>query len=332
MFFMEKHIIIDGHTFKHGDFVRFKALPSGDGQPEEVIGRLCFPEEFESEFKYWRALMATMTLFVGFLATAFIMQNYNKIKNRTISFNEFKEKNFFCEDLKAVEQKERLPVAIALNLVNQLSDACLDREADFVFWRLKEADLSLAYFAKSLTVNNTEKEGIYLAQACEGQTPIENTQVDFGCKVAWHFKEAKFEELYTQLQTGTLLADVLKYELGLILNKSSAKQSNFQALKTYGDLKLVKKYQLTEILEDLLSQPGLEIEKPVIVDNTIEETISQPSLTGTEALEQETIVSRDLKNNEIKFERAPSSTPEDKTINSNSTLNTDDVFNLVEGL
>jgi uncharacterized RDD family membrane protein YckC len=287
---------------------------------------------FESEFKYWRALMATMTLFVGFLATAFIMQNYNKIKNRTISFNEFKEKNFFCEDLKAVEQKERLPVAIALNLVNQLSDACLDREADFVFWRLKEADLSLAYFAKSLTVNNTEKERIYLAQACEGQTPIENTQVDFGCKVAWHFKEAKFEELYTQLQTGTLLADVLKYELGLILNKSSAKQSNFQALKTYGDLKLVKKYQLTEILEDLLSQPGLEIEKPVIVDNKIEETISQPSLTGTEALEQETIVSRDLKNNEIKFERAPSSTPEDKTINSNSTLNTDDVFNLVEGL
>lgn len=49
---MEKHIIIDGNTFKHGDFVRFKALPSDDGQPKEVIGRLCFPEEFESEFEY----------------------------------------------------------------------------------------------------------------------------------------------------------------------------------------------------------------------------------------------------------------------------------------
>lgn len=287
---------------------------------------------FESEFKYWRALMATMTLFVGFLATAFIMQNYNKIKNRVISFNEFKEKNFFCEELKTVEQKERLPVAIGLNLVNQLSDACLDREADFVFWRLKETDLSLAYFAKSLTVNNAEKEKIYLAQACEGQTPGENTQVDFGCKVAWHFKEVKFEELYSQLESGNFLADVLKYELGLILNKSSEKQANFQALKSYGDLRLVKKYQLTEILEDVLSQQAIESEKPMLADNKIEESATQTSLTVAEAPETETIVSRDLKNSETKLERAPSSTPEEKTVNSTTTLGTDDVFDLVEGL
>ena len=287
---------------------------------------------FESEFKYWRALMATLTLFVGFLATAFIMQNYNKIKNRVVSFNEFKEKNFFCEDLKTVELKDRLPVAIGLNLVNQLSDACLDREADFVFWRLKEADLSLAYFAKSLTANNTDKEKIYLSQACEGQSPAENTQADFGCKVAWHFKEAKFEELYSQLPAGNFLADVLKYELGLILNKPNEKQANFKALKSYSDLKPVKKYQLTEIIEDVLNEKGLEAAKSLVAETKIEESVEQSSLAAPETETQETIVSRDLKAQEVKSERAPSSTTEDKPVQPSQSLSADEVFELIEGL
>ena len=308
---------------------------------------------FENEFKYWRALMATLTLFVGFLVTAFVMQNYNKIKNRVVSFNEFKEKNFFCEELKTVELKDRLPVAIGLNLVNQLSDACLDREADFVFWRLKEADLSLAYFAKSLTTNNTDKEKIYLAQACEGQSPIENSQVEFGCKVAWHFKEAKFEELYSQLPAGNFLADVLKYELGLILNKSTEKQANFQALKVYGDLKLVKKYQLTEILESVLNQQanqqGLEVDATVVAESLGDaktevatenkiEAVVKPELKANEtelansAEAHETLVSRELKVQQIKTERAPSSTVEDKATKPVESLNADEVFELIEGL
>ena len=106
--------------------------------------------------------MATMVVFVGLLFTAYVWKNYSKVVQRVASFADLQDKSFFCEDLKALSLDERLSVAVALNLADQLSDECLDKESDFVLWKQRKSDYSLAYYAKSLTVEDTKKEKTYL--------------------------------------------------------------------------------------------------------------------------------------------------------------------------
>jgi len=205
-----------------------------------------FTFTFEHEFKYWRALVATLTVFFVFIFSTFVWTNYKNIVNRSLSFAQLQDKKFFCDGLETFEYAKRLEAAVALNLVNQFSDDCLDREADFVLWKQKYDSYSMAYYAKSLTTDDNEKEAKYLAQACEGQ-PEEKS---LGCRIAKAFESQEFESLYESLTDEGLLTDVLKYEIALKLDKADEAETNFENLAHYNHLKPVRKYQLMEMLAE----------------------------------------------------------------------------------
>jgi uncharacterized RDD family membrane protein YckC len=210
-----------------------------------------FTVGFENEYKYWQAFMTTLSLFFGFVLAAYIYQNYHNIVGRVVSFNELKSKNFFCEDLAAVSIENRLETAVALNLVDQLSDACLDREADFVLWRNRSIDVSLAYYAKSLTAETKEKEQSYLFQACDGQDINRLESLTNGCQIASAFKEKRIEEFFYNLKPGNILNDVLKYELSKIYDDKESDELKFNRLEAYNELKGIKKYQFYELVAQL---------------------------------------------------------------------------------
>ena len=203
---------------------------------------------YDKEYRYWQSFMATLVLFLGFLTSALIWKYYSKLVQRSASFYVLKDKSFFCEELKNLNMNERLQVAVALNLSNQLSDNCLDKEADFVLWKQKISDYSLAYYAKSLTTADREKEKSYLKQSCAGQNTNEYSSLSFGCKIAYSFLNNQIEELYAELNEEEFLAVSLKYELSLILSKASDIDVNFAKIEKFNSLKLIKKYQVMEML------------------------------------------------------------------------------------
>ncbi|MEQ1723111.1 MAG: RDD family protein, partial [Pseudobdellovibrio sp.] len=211
---------------------------------------------FENEFKYWQSFMATMVVFVGLLFTAYIWKNYTKVVQRVSSFADLQDKRFFCEDLKGVSVEERLSVAVALNLADQLSDECLDKESDFVLWKQRKSDYSLAYYAKSLTAEDAEKEKTYLKEACTGQDVNRFAGLTMGCKVAFSFLNDKLEELYQDLDAETFLTASLKYELSLNLQKSDDVAENLAKIDKYNTLKIIKKYQVIEMLSRQATNQG----------------------------------------------------------------------------
>jgi uncharacterized RDD family membrane protein YckC len=211
---------------------------------------------FENEFKYWQSFMATMVVFVGLLFTAYVWKNYSKVVQRVASFADLQDKSFFCEDLKALSLDERLSVAVALNLADQLSDECLDKESDFVLWKQRKSDYSLAYYAKSLTVEDTKKEKTYLKQACSGQNVNNFQALTTGCKLAYSFLNNKFEVLYQDLDAETFLTASLKYELSLNLDKSEDVEANLATIDKFNSFKIIKKYQVIEMLSQQAATEG----------------------------------------------------------------------------
>lgn len=209
---------------------------------------------FEKEYRYWQSFTVTLSLFVGFLFSAMIWQNYEKIVNRNLSFNAFKEQSFFCEAMADVPATERLPVAIAMNIVNQLSDECLDRESDFVLWRQKKGDTSLAYYAKSLTAIDDAKELLYKNQACLNESEEDYEKLSLGCRVARAFQYDETEKLYSSLVGQDVLSDVLRYEVGIILDKENELQDNFKHVARHKHIKQLRKYQISELLWQMSSQ------------------------------------------------------------------------------
>ena len=206
---------------------------------------------FETEHKYWRSLLATLILFVSFLFGAVVWMQYEKVIQRVASFRQLNKNNYFCEDLKEVHISQRLQMAIAMNLINQLSDDCLDKEADFVLWKEKSEDKSLAYYAKSLTETDLDQENSYLTAACDGETELKFKERSFGCQIADSFAKQKFEPLYRALQSKSgVLATTFRYELGLTLHKETETLKNFQALQKFDSHRLIKKYLLSEMLNE----------------------------------------------------------------------------------
>ncbi|MBC7420310.1 MAG: RDD family protein [Bdellovibrio sp.] len=212
---------------------------------------------FENESKYWQSLLATLILFVGFLFAAVMYLKYEKIIQRVASFKQLEKQNFFCEELKDTFSSNRLQVAIAMNVVGQLSNNCLDREADFVLWKEKTSDTSLAYFAKSLTEPNEEIEQSYLVQACRREKDASFADSTFGCQLARTAQGGDYETMYLVLRKHkNILADTYRYEFSRLLNKDSDLQKNFTILQKYTSHNLVKKYLLSEMLEEKSSAGG----------------------------------------------------------------------------
>lgn len=207
---------------------------------------------FEGELKYWQSFFSTVIVFVIFLFGIFIWKSYGWVVERSESFAVLNDKKFFCSELEEVELSERLPTAIALNLVGQLSDSCLNKEADFIFWGDKSDDYSLAYFAKYLTTDDLEKERRYLDKACDNKDVI---KTDKGaCALAQAFLNKNFESFYSSLTSHDILQVFLKYELSIALNKESDIRENFTKLSAYNSLKAVRKYQILEMLSDKKNQ------------------------------------------------------------------------------
>ncbi|MGZ3690970.1 MAG: RDD family protein [Pseudobdellovibrio sp.] len=234
--------------------------------------------DFENEFKYWRALSATLTMFFVFLFVSFVWNNYERVVNRVVSFNEFQSRNYFCPEMTGIEFSKRLEVAVAMNLVNQLSDACLDREADFILWKQKYDQYSLAYYAKSLTTEDEGKEARYLNQACADNDPKSEQGPKLGCKIAMAFKNNDFDTLYSSLPQNDILADVLKYELNNILDKREDANVLFAKLDKYDELRFVKKYQISELLSHDITLTKEAVRIPASVDSTdgAEVTVEAP--------------------------------------------------------
>lgn len=203
---------------------------------------------FELETKYWQAFVTTFLIFFTVLGIAVGWQQHQKIKLAAYTFEKMKNENFFCEELKSVQITDRLQTVIALNLVSQISDTCVDKEADFVLWKSDNEELrSLAYYAKSLTENESDAEEKYLNQACQIQ---QNTFL--GCQLAQAFLSHNILAFYQKLKTTTaaptLLTSTLRYELGQAINQIADGKVNFEQLKKFDTQVLVKKYILSEIL------------------------------------------------------------------------------------
>ncbi len=208
---------------------------------------------FELETKYWRSLIATFTIFLTALVLITSWKNKSDLQERAFSFDKMQKiNNSFCAEMDGVALKQRLQTVIALNLVGQIADVCVDKEADFVLWSSGQASLkSLAYYAKSLTETDQQSEDKYLKQAC-----LDTSSEFLGCRIASAFKNDDIENLYnffkksTQAHAieNTLLVSTLKYELALVLNKSTEAHTHFKEIRNFDSQKLVKKYLLSEIL------------------------------------------------------------------------------------
>lgn len=215
---------------------------------------------FEIEAKYWRSLLGTFVIFFVFIFAGVGWQQHNRIKTAAYTFAKYKKNDSFCKELKSVDLKERLQTAIALNLVGQLSDECVDKEADFTLWKMHDDELlSLAYYAKSLTESDTVAEKSYLQQACG----FKKTEY-FGCKVSTAFLKKDLVNFYKTIshdsENQNLLSSVLQYELGLAYNLTSQEEINFKNLKQYDQQNLVKKYLLSEIMQHRL----VDLAKPEV--------------------------------------------------------------------
>ncbi len=206
---------------------------------------------FETESKYWQSLLATLIIFVGFLFATVMWMRYEKIVQRVASFEQLEQDKFFCEDLKNVSITSRLHVAVAMNVVGRLSDDCLDREADFVLWKDKKKDISLAYFAKSLTEKNSQNETTYLKQSCANEGEKAFKESSLGCQLAQTALSRDYDRMYAITEgRDSLLTDTYRYEIGLALDKKVDLVKNFKNLKKYSEQNLVKRYLLTEMINE----------------------------------------------------------------------------------
>ena len=229
---------------------------------------------FEAENRFWQSFTATMMIFLGMMVFSMLFMKYTEIGQRTESFKIFEKKNFFCSELKNASQSSRLQLAVAMNLVGQLSDECLDHEADFVLWKEKTDEIGLAYYAKSLTEEDSDVEKKYLNQACSKNPD------NVGCHLAQAFQNGDFEKLYSYLKVRkSLLAETLTYEFGRILQKDDEQSSNFSNLSEYDSQRIIKKYLLTEIILQKSENAG---RRPAAVDES--EDLNQQALQLIEDL------------------------------------------------
>lgn len=207
--------------------------------------------DFGVERRYWQALMSTLVIFCSFLLSAFIWKSYSGVEHRDFSLSRLQNQNYFCEEMgDSLKSEARLRTAVGLNLVNQLSDSCLDKEADFVLWAHPDSTLvSLAYYAKSLTTTDQHKERLYQQQACADEETRAFAENSLGCRLSTAFLTADFNSLYASLKGADFLSDLLRYELSQELDKTpQIEKQNFERLAQHDELKLMRKYELKELL------------------------------------------------------------------------------------
>lgn len=204
-----------------------------------------------AEKRYVSVFASTFFIFCLGIGVFSFHSMYQKTLASNLTYTDLNKVGHFCSELDSIKQENRLNVAAAMSLAGQLSDRCLNLEADFVLWRDyssgSQNPKSLAYFAKYLTATDEDTELEYLSQTCAQDTGSE------ACQIAEAFKGGNFQELLNQkrLKETNLLNAVLKYEITKFLK--SDVESSLEDVETYATFKLVKKYIVNEKLS-LLGQ------------------------------------------------------------------------------
>lgn len=210
-----------------------------------------------AEQNYIRAGFAAFSFFGLFLVAVSFFNLYKKTLYSFASFSKQQQKEAFCKEIKNVKQENRLLVALAMNLADQLSDSCLDKEADFVLWRMDSMqgfsevyNPSMAYFAKYMTAKDSDTEKQYLDMSCL------NAQKSYGCFLSESFQNKSEKEFLAELKTSgkeDILASMIQYQLAQNM-KLKEKSIFLDKMKKFDSLDIVKKFVLIEKIQNWQSQ------------------------------------------------------------------------------
>lgn len=207
------------------------------------------PNDFEIikpiDRRYIGMSLSTAAFFMIFLFTIQWWNDYQLLLNIPIRGHvaELMKQNQ-CEPIENVEDSNpisELQILIAMNLVNMVSDDCLNYQLDHSLWKSFSSEApqlhSLAYFGKFVTARSKETEDEYLSLACKQDKDHE------GCYLAKNIEAVdKLKNPYN-----SPLIAIIKYEKN---------KKELELLEHWDQIKLVKKYILSEriLALDLVSK------------------------------------------------------------------------------
>lgn len=185
-----------------------------------------------AERRYIGLSLSTAAFFMIFL---FIMQwwnSYQSLLNVPVTRHEAEVlRQNGCEELEDSNPVSKLQIMIAMNLVNMVTDECLNYQLDHDLWKSFSSEApqihALAYFGKFVTAKTKEQEDEYLKLACEDASDFE------GCYLA---KNIESVESLKNPYNSPLIA-VIKYEKN---------KTDLDVIEHWDHIRLVKKYILSE--------------------------------------------------------------------------------------
>lgn len=194
------------------------------------------PNDFEiikpSEKKYIGLSLSTAAFFMIFLFLVQWWSSYQSLLNVPVTGHvaDLMKQNS-CDQIEDSNPISKLQILIAMNLVNMVSDECLNYQLDHDLWKNFSSKAShihaLAYFGKYVTAKNKDQESEYLKLACQEPGDFE------GCYLAKNIESADSMEN----SFNSPLIAVIKYEKN---------KKDLDVLENWDQIKLVKKYILSE--------------------------------------------------------------------------------------
>jgi uncharacterized RDD family membrane protein YckC len=209
----------------------------------------------ENDKKYIGISLSTASFFVLFLFFAQWWLDYQSMLDMPVSKHvaALMQQNE-CEVIPTNNPISKLQILIAMNLVNMVSDECLDFQLDHDLWKnfSFQADQvqSLAYFGKFVTARNKDQEDNYLKLACSVSADGE------GCYLAQNIDQP---ENLKDSKKSALIA-VIKYEMN---------NADLASLKRWDQVRVFKKYILSEKILNLSTyaeNKGPQLRRPASPD------------------------------------------------------------------
>lgn len=205
------------------------------------------PNDFDvikpAEKRYIGLTLSTAAFFMIFLFVVQWWANYESLLNIPISGHvaDLMKQNE-CVEIEDSNPVSKLQIMIAMNLVNMVSDDCLNYQLDHNLWKNFSSEApqirALSYFGKFVTAKVKTEEEEYLKLACENSTEFE------GCYLA---KNIESVDSLKNPYNSPLIA-LIKYEKN---------KKDLADLEHWDQIKMVKKYILSEriLALDLLNKP-----------------------------------------------------------------------------
>lgn len=109
-----------------------------------------------------------------------LMQGWRQDISYRQAAHDYRE-DLFCEDLPDVQDvNERLDLAGALFLAEEVSNSCVEKEVERVLWHTTQAKVSeqsWAYFLKAITTTDAEEKKRYYFQACDQEPGLPSCEL-----------------------------------------------------------------------------------------------------------------------------------------------------------